>query len=269
VLQVWFTGSHGDVGGGYQGDRRLADISLTWMLRRALESGHPLKESAWSPHCDPSAAYGARNDPLEMFWRIADRSEAANSFFQRLPLVGKFVLMTNFRLTTHDAAIYAQIVAGLPLIGRFMASLIQLLPKRKVMREIGGEIETYDGQYVITSDHRVHSSVLKRCQLSYSAPPKNVKAPLDRGMPVFNERGPREPVTGETVVEIDDDEGILVDRSPAGICIKGVPWLQPNARCRVTLDGQRWGARVAWTSGDRAGLALTYRLRQAPARGLA
>ena len=75
LLQVWFTGSHGDVGGGYQGDRRLADIPLTWMLHRALESGHPLVESAWAPHCDPSAL-GARHDSLSHGWRFAsgDRS---------------------------------------------------------------------------------------------------------------------------------------------------------------------------------------------------
>jgi hypothetical protein len=60
---------------------------------------------------------------------------------------------------------------------------------------------------------------------------------------------------------IDDDAAVLVDRSKNGIGVADVGWLQPDARCRVALDGERWGARVAWTSGDRAGLALMYKLR--------
>ena len=71
----------------------LADISLTWMLRRALESGHPLKEVAWQPHCEPSAL-GARNNSLTGSWRFAagNRSDAANSLLQQLPVVGKLII---------------------------------------------------------------------------------------------------------------------------------------------------------------------------------
>ena len=34
IEQVWFPGVHSDVGGGYRDDRRLADLSLNWMLGR-------------------------------------------------------------------------------------------------------------------------------------------------------------------------------------------------------------------------------------------
>ncbi|OIQ32335.1 MAG: hypothetical protein BM562_05560 [Alphaproteobacteria bacterium MedPE-SWcel] len=45
IEQVWFRGSHGDVGGqlgGCEASRPLANISLVWMLERAEMSGLPL-----------------------------------------------------------------------------------------------------------------------------------------------------------------------------------------------------------------------------------
>ncbi len=45
VEQVWFRGSHGDVGGqlgGFDQARPLANIPLVWMLERAVECGLPL-----------------------------------------------------------------------------------------------------------------------------------------------------------------------------------------------------------------------------------
>lgn len=34
IDQVWFPGAHSDIGGGYEDDRRLADLTLDWMLDR-------------------------------------------------------------------------------------------------------------------------------------------------------------------------------------------------------------------------------------------
>jgi len=45
VTEVWFTGVHADVGGGYD-KQGLADISLAWMLNRAAEHGLLLKPDA-------------------------------------------------------------------------------------------------------------------------------------------------------------------------------------------------------------------------------
>ena len=50
VEQVWFPGTHGDVGGqlgGYEPARPLANIPLVWMLERAQIAGLPLPEG-WS-----------------------------------------------------------------------------------------------------------------------------------------------------------------------------------------------------------------------------
>ena len=38
IEQMWFTGAHSDVGGGYR-NRRLADIPLTWMADKAKDAG--------------------------------------------------------------------------------------------------------------------------------------------------------------------------------------------------------------------------------------
>ena len=49
VEQVWFRGSHGDVGGqlwGYEAARPLANVSLVWMLEQAETCGLPLP-NAW------------------------------------------------------------------------------------------------------------------------------------------------------------------------------------------------------------------------------
>lgn len=233
VLQVWFTGSHGDVGGGYQGDRRLADIALTWMLHRALECGHPLTEPAWQPHCEPNPL-GARHESLTSPWRFAsgDRSSVADALLMQLPVVGKLLL-----------------------------GVLDLVAVRNVPRAIGGEIPTDDGQFVVGLGERLHASVTERYRGDHA--PESVKAAIAAGLPLFHERtSPREAAADATPVTVDDDEAVLIDRSAAGLGIKGIPWLQADARCRVGLDGERWGARVAWTEGDRAGLALMYKLRQ-------
>lgn len=59
VEQVWFRGTHGDVGGqlgGYEAARPLANISLIWMLERAERCGLPLP-SGWRARfvTDPEA----------------------------------------------------------------------------------------------------------------------------------------------------------------------------------------------------------------------
>jgi uncharacterized protein (DUF2235 family) len=44
VEQRWFIGAHADVGGGYQ-SRRLSDITLTWMQRKAMAAGLAIDET--------------------------------------------------------------------------------------------------------------------------------------------------------------------------------------------------------------------------------
>ena len=57
VEQMWFPGTHGDVGGqlgGYEAARPLANIPLVWMLRRAEAHGLPLPED-WVQRYDQDA----------------------------------------------------------------------------------------------------------------------------------------------------------------------------------------------------------------------
>jgi uncharacterized protein (DUF2235 family) len=59
VEQVWFRGTHGDVGGqlmGYEPARPLANIPLVWLLGRAEACGLPLPPG-WRArfYCDPTA----------------------------------------------------------------------------------------------------------------------------------------------------------------------------------------------------------------------
>jgi uncharacterized protein (DUF2235 family) len=49
VEQMWFCGAHSDVGGGYP-ERRLADISLQWMMERAAAAGLAMDESVASSY---------------------------------------------------------------------------------------------------------------------------------------------------------------------------------------------------------------------------
>ncbi len=58
VEQVWFPGSHGDVGGqlgGFLAARPLANIPFVWMMSRAEESGLPLPEG-WQSRFEQDAS---------------------------------------------------------------------------------------------------------------------------------------------------------------------------------------------------------------------
>ena len=48
LKQVWFTGVHCDIGGGYP-DTSLSDIALLWMADRAQEYGLEFRTGAFSP----------------------------------------------------------------------------------------------------------------------------------------------------------------------------------------------------------------------------
>jgi uncharacterized protein (DUF2235 family) len=87
VEQVWFRGTHGDIGGqlsGYEAARPLSNISLVWMLERAASCGLPLPET-WRARffTDPDGrSVGTWRGWGKIFWlrrrRIVgrDRSES-------------------------------------------------------------------------------------------------------------------------------------------------------------------------------------------------
>ena len=86
VQQVWFPGTHGDVGGqlgGYEAARPLANIPLVWMLQRAQLSGLPLPEGwqqrypqdAHAPSVGTFRGYGRWFITRRTRVRMADPSE--------------------------------------------------------------------------------------------------------------------------------------------------------------------------------------------------
>ncbi len=87
IEQVWFSGSHADVG-GQEADRRISDITLEWMLRHAKGRGLILSED-WQASLRPDPSGEIKRSDKHV-WRVGakDRtiSEGAKihrSVFQR------------------------------------------------------------------------------------------------------------------------------------------------------------------------------------------
>src|SRR5262245_5298901 len=67
IEQVWFCGSHSDVGGGYD-ERGLSDIALTWMLKKAHATGLELDRDAMAAYpLHPDARAGVHNSKTGLF----------------------------------------------------------------------------------------------------------------------------------------------------------------------------------------------------------
>ena len=66
AYEVWFRGNHSDVGGG-NGNLGLNNISLRWMLRKALKVGLPVTESQFPADTDinPDAELNEPKDPIK------------------------------------------------------------------------------------------------------------------------------------------------------------------------------------------------------------
>jgi uncharacterized protein (DUF2235 family) len=89
IEQVWFTGVHSDVGGGYP-ERELSEITLGWMLDKAVRLGIEIdsraasryktidpmnsigvRHESWNPLCGPVLFQQTR--PLPTVWRFGSR----------------------------------------------------------------------------------------------------------------------------------------------------------------------------------------------------
>ena len=70
VKQVWFAGSHGDVGGGRPRDgKTLSHLALEWMAAEAAEHGLALESHV---HCDTSGLHRVRTQrTFKPLWRVA------------------------------------------------------------------------------------------------------------------------------------------------------------------------------------------------------
>jgi uncharacterized protein (DUF2235 family) len=70
--QVWFTGVHSDVGGGYD-HHELADITLLWMVSKAEQYGLAFTPGGFAP-VDPDAV-ADKHDSLKGFYRVLPRCD--------------------------------------------------------------------------------------------------------------------------------------------------------------------------------------------------
>jgi len=77
--QVYFAGVHSDIGGGYDDDHSLSDITLCWMASRARKHGLLFKDDAFGTTCADDAPYGKLHDsfgalyePRGRFHRVVD-----------------------------------------------------------------------------------------------------------------------------------------------------------------------------------------------------
>jgi len=81
VTQIFFAGVHSDVGGGYDDDRKLGDITLSWMAKHAAKHGLQLD---WTklPKLDGQEYCGKQHESWTAAWRVVrryDREIAAGS----------------------------------------------------------------------------------------------------------------------------------------------------------------------------------------------
>ena len=73
VTEVWFPGSHSDVGGGCQ-VMDLSDVALAWMIHRAAGHGLKFKKSYMDRHVKPKVP-GQIHDCFTGIWKPYGRSD--------------------------------------------------------------------------------------------------------------------------------------------------------------------------------------------------
>jgi uncharacterized protein (DUF2235 family) len=77
--QVYFAGVHSDIGGGYDDDRSLANITLAWMMRRAQANGLELYPDKIVEMNDVDAfgtlhdSFAPAYEPRGRFYRVIDQ----------------------------------------------------------------------------------------------------------------------------------------------------------------------------------------------------
>jgi uncharacterized protein (DUF2235 family) len=98
VQQVWFSGVHCDIGGGYD-ECKLSEISLSWMMKKAVQCGLVFSEEAMEKYryIDPKDALGQAHDEWKMVpWGvpehrvIPDYAVMANTVQMRLSAMPEY-----------------------------------------------------------------------------------------------------------------------------------------------------------------------------------
>lgn len=76
VKEIWFAGSHSDVGGGYEEEESdLAKISLKWMIKEANVSGLRVDKTRYQQMFaqDPTSPFTSHDELEKWLWRISER----------------------------------------------------------------------------------------------------------------------------------------------------------------------------------------------------
>ena len=103
VEEVWFAGVHSDVGGGFRDDRRLATISLKWVIDGAIEEGLLVRRGTYKKWCSVT-----RDDALGKVHKM-----------------GPLWLLTGRRqrVLPRDAYVHASVAARMASIPRYASFL--------------------------------------------------------------------------------------------------------------------------------------------------
>ncbi|WP_043160558.1 DUF2235 domain-containing protein [Bradyrhizobium sp. Ai1a-2] len=126
ILQVWFAGAHGDIGGGYpEAQSALSKYPLLWMLEEATTSGltvnmQMVKQLAWgvqrrgSPftYVKPDVA-GKMHDPMTWAWRMMEympKKATYKEWPERKSHFGFYIPDCEPRFIPDDAVIHESVV---------------------------------------------------------------------------------------------------------------------------------------------------------------
>jgi uncharacterized protein (DUF2235 family) len=230
VLQVWFTGAHGDVGGGYEVSD-LPLIALDWMLRRAMDAKLGLD-------LEPALATLPRNP-------LGPRHASEADWLGRL---------TSGEISTMVLRVVGDLPFARLLPLQVLGGLANLFAAPNYDRPMGGECLADDGTFSVGYGERIHESVLDRFRPRCR--PANVDLAVESGLPIFRERREiRRPMPSGTMARIDGQDVEIQDLSPSGARLGKV------RRLKVGIDypfkSNHVGditANVVWAEMDRAGV---------------
>jgi type VI secretion system (T6SS) phospholipase Tle1-like effector len=198
--QVWFSGAHGDVGGGAvdarfrKPDRReLDDITLDWMIKRLTCHYPKFPVSAWTPLKDDNTAYLAtQNQPRKSQYRLYPYAWRAIANIE-VKLIGmRSFFSTCVSFDRHDVPIDEMIhISAIKRLGCSVSldgreirycprNLVDLLPMLysvyRRRREDGQiRIVDWDGRILRSKDIKDRAKAvcaIRRANLRLARPPK-------------------------------------------------------------------------------------------------
>lgn len=189
IEEVWFPGSHADVGGGWRlaaGERHpLSHVPLVWMVREAQHAGLRFDEdkmralSCYDDRTDAQSTSGAHGGSIPDIFvtastplrDLAPPTPAAPSSFQ----TALEQAMTRGQL--HDCLSFNR---GLPLLSVLSWTIMEFLPFRRMDLQPDGSWKPIRWPLPrgevrdIPADARIHTSALKRMEYDESYRPGNL-----------------------------------------------------------------------------------------------